>query len=195
MSHELLTTLLPAMEIAAFRRNPDGSFVLLAPHPAWFKRLIGDGTFPFLGHILEEAVQFWASGARGRRDWGPCAEQDETGREFHYKVTAVSTADGEYLLFQLDPESDRTREMLQRVRANALAAEYQSSAESATLIAVQHEVRRASTEIVDLLQRLLSASGGARTELASVLSKKCGQLANVVDMLVSSARPSETPKR
>lgn len=193
MNNELLPNLLQAMEIAAFQRRSDGTFVQLAPHPPWFQRLIGDATFAFLGHILEEAVQFWAIGAPGRRDWGPCAEEDEAGREFHYKVTAVAATDGQYLLFQLDPESDRTREMLQRVRANALAAAYQSSAESATLAAIQREVRRATKEIDDLLQQFLGASGGKRTELAEVLSKECGKLADAVDMLASSARPSQAP--
>jgi hypothetical protein len=192
MSNDPLTTLLPAMEIAAFQRRPDGTFVLLAPHPAWFQRLIGDGMFPFLGHILEEAQQFWASGAQGRRDWGPCAEEDEAGRQFHYKVTALAAGDAQYVLFQLDPESDRTREMLQKVRANALAAEYQTSAERSTLLAVQREVRRATKEIDHLLQQFLSASGGKRGELAEVLSKKCGELADAVDMLAGSARPSES---
>lgn len=192
MSHDLLSTLLPAMEIAAFQRRSDGAFKLLAPHPAWFQRLMGDGTFPFLGHILEEALLFWESGAEGRRDWGPCADVDEAGREFHYKVTAVAGGDAQYLLFQLDPESDRTREMLQKVRANALAAEYHSSAERATLVAVQREVRRATKEIDDLLKQFLEAPGGKRTELANVLASKCGELADAVDMLVSSARPAES---
>src|SRR5687767_13317532 len=70
--------------------------------PPWFWRLATE-TFPFLGHILEEANEFWESEASGSREWGPCADTDESGREFHYKVIAVTVQGKAYLLFQLDP--------------------------------------------------------------------------------------------
>src|SRR5262249_22458651 len=114
------TSLLPALEIAAFERRKDGSFSPVAAPPAWFNRIIADGVFPFLGHILEEANQFWTSRAPGRRDWGPCAELDESGTEFHYIVSALTAGDRQYLVFQLDPGSDRMRQMLQQVRERAL---------------------------------------------------------------------------
>lgn len=189
MADQELTTLMPAMEIAAFRRRPDGAFAPLAPHPVWFAGLIADATFPFLGHILEEAVQFWESGATGRRDWGPCEEVDEAGRPFHYKVTALSAAGGQYLLFQLDPESDRMREALQRVRADALAATYQSSAEADTLLAVQSEVQRVTSEIGELARQIPGASSrGAQEKLASTLSERGDRLAEVVNMMVTSVQ-------
>lgn len=191
MGDELLTTLMPAMDLAAFSRQSDGTFRPLAPHPAWFDRLIADKTFPFLGHILEEALSFWEGGAPGRRDWGPCEEVDEAARPFHYKVIALNASGGHYLLFQLDPESDRTRQLLQKVRADALAATYQGSAETETLLAVQREVRRATSEIQEQLQRFVSAdSRETAAGLAEAVSAKCGRLAQGVDILVSSARPA-----
>jgi len=60
-----LTTLLPALDIAAFQRQPEGSFSPLAALPKWFERIVADGTFPFLGHILDEANEFWESRSAG----------------------------------------------------------------------------------------------------------------------------------
>ena len=123
MSDDLLKALLPALGIAAFERHIDGSFRALAPIPSWFERLAGDGTFPFLGHILEEAVRYWNKGEAKPRDWGPSAETDEAGHEFHYMVTALTVSGRSVLIFTLDSASDRLRQVLQRVRDQALAAE------------------------------------------------------------------------
>jgi hypothetical protein len=123
MSDDLLKALLPALGIAAFERHIDGSFRALAPIPRWFERLAGDGTFPFLGHILEEAVRYWNKGDAKPREWGPSAETDEMGREFHYMVSALTLAGRNVLIFSLDTASDRMRQVLQRVRDQALAAE------------------------------------------------------------------------
>ena len=57
----------------------------------------------------------------GAQDWGPCAEVDDHGKEFHYKVTAVQAEERQSLTFQIDRDSDRMREMLQKVREKALA--------------------------------------------------------------------------
>ena len=123
MSHEPLRDLLPALEIAAFQRRGDGAFLTLAEPPPWFRHLAADASFPFLGHILEEATQFWGSSEPGRREWGPCAEVDGTGHEFHYRVIALAAGGSQYLVFQLDTATVQMREILQRVRDQALAAE------------------------------------------------------------------------
>lgn len=121
MPDEPLSILLTALDIAAFERAADGGFVPLAPAPAWFARLSHDGTFPFLGHILDEARTFWDSRAEGVRQWGPCVEVKEDGREFHYLIKAVNMQTRAYLVFQLDESAERIREVLQKVRGNALA--------------------------------------------------------------------------
>jgi hypothetical protein len=131
MSDELLKTLVPALGIAAFERRPDGSFGALAPLPRWFERLAGDGTFPFLGHILEEATRYWNKEEAKPREWGPCAEVDEAGHEFHYLVMALTVAGRKYLVFQLDRASDEMRQVLQKVRDQALAAEQRADADAA----------------------------------------------------------------
>ncbi|MGC4081358.1 MAG: hypothetical protein QM736_04400 [Vicinamibacterales bacterium] len=79
-------------------------------------------TFPFLGHILEEATAFWKRGMAGRADWGPVAEVDHDGHEYHYIVTALIADGRQYLVFQLDPGAERMREVLQKVRSEALSA-------------------------------------------------------------------------
>ena len=112
--------LLTALEIAAFARVQQSAFRPLATPPAWFGRLSRDGTFPFLGDILEEAEAFWVSGQEGSRQWGPCAEVAEDGREFHYLVKALTADQHAYLVFQLDEGAERLREVLQKVRADGL---------------------------------------------------------------------------
>lgn len=123
MIDNALSTLLTALDLAAFERNAQGGFQSLAPPPAWLTRLSHDGTFPFLGHILEEANAFWNSGADGLREWGPCAEVDENGREFHYLVKAVRVDIRTYLVFQVDEGAERLQRVLQKVRSDALAVE------------------------------------------------------------------------
>jgi hypothetical protein len=121
MTDEALATLLTALDIAAFGRVQAGGFRPLATPPAWFGRLTRDGTFPFLGHILDEAEAFWISGEEGSRQWGPCVDLGEDGREFHYLVKALTANQRAFLVFQLDEGAERVREVLQKVRADALA--------------------------------------------------------------------------
>ena len=123
MTDDTLSTLLTALDIAAFERGVEGSFQSLAPLPKWFGRLPRDGTFPFLGHILEEANVFWTTRLNGAREWGPCAEVDERGEEFHYRVKALRVDARTYLVFQLDEGAERLRQVLQKVRSDALAQE------------------------------------------------------------------------
>jgi hypothetical protein len=121
MTDNALSTLLTALDVAAFEPDAEGGFQPLAPLPSWFAGLSRDGTFPFLGHILEEARVFWNSGADGLREWGPCAEVDDSGREFHYLVKALRVNTRAYLVFQVDEGAERLRRVLQRVRSDALA--------------------------------------------------------------------------
>jgi hypothetical protein len=123
MNDDVLASVLHAVGVAAFERKDDGSFVAVAPPPPWFAGLSSDGTFPFLGHVLEEAVAFWNARRTGAREWGPCAEVDANGREFHFMVTAVADDRTHYLLFRLDSGSDRMQALLQQVRNRALDAE------------------------------------------------------------------------
>jgi hypothetical protein len=110
------------LDIAAFEREPAGGFRSLAPMPAWFMRVSRDGTLPFLGHILEEAHVFWDAAAEGVREWGPCADVDEAGKEFHYRVKALRVGASAYMVLQIDDGADRLRELLQKVRNDALIA-------------------------------------------------------------------------
>ncbi len=120
MSDNALSTLVTALGLAAFERDAEGGFQSLAPVPPWFKGLSRDGTFPFLGHILEEANIFWNAGADGLYEWGPCADQDGSGREFHYLVKALRIDKRAYLVFQIDEGAERLRQVLQKVRSDAL---------------------------------------------------------------------------
>jgi hypothetical protein len=193
MSDDLVTKLLPAMDIAAFKRSPEGSFALIAPPPRWFAGLVDDTTFPFLGHILEEATTFWQRGTTGCREWGPCAEVNEVGREFHYRVLAVNAEAGQFLVFELDSGADRMREVLQKVREQALANP--ASDVQVRLSRVQHVVRRTSDRIQELLRPLL-ASGlrDPQFELWKKLSAVCDELTTTVDALASSGKDDSVSK-
>jgi hypothetical protein len=177
MSNDRLPELLSAIDLAAFERRRDGSFRSIAPPPSWFARLSGDPTFPFLGHILEEAMQFWSARIAGKREWGPCAEVDEHGKQFHYRVVAVNSADTAYLLFALDGGSEEMRDVLQRVRQQMLDAEQ-----------AHGEIRRAAGELRALAGAITaSASDESRHALASSLSEKCDDLLRRVDALVTKS--------
>jgi hypothetical protein len=186
MSDELLKSLLPALGMAAFERREDGSFAALAPPPAWFARLTSDATFPFLGHILEEAAQFWTRGASGRADFGPAAEVDASGREFHYIVSALVVGKTSILVFQLDTGSDRLREVLQKVRDNELGRETTLRARAA-LSSVQREVRERGEEMHEQLRRLLgTAPNDEQFKIWQGLSAQCDELMARVDKLARS---------
>lgn len=174
MNDEPLKTLLPALDIAAFKRDADGAFAPIAPPPPWFTRL-ADVTFPFLGHILEEANEFWRSSLPGACAFGPCAEVDETGREFHYTVRALTLArsGSQFLVFELDHGSDQLRETLQKARDQALALDKTRVSQSR----LASDIRRSGKEILQLLHHL-SASGpdAAQAELLVTLRTKCSTL-------------------
>jgi hypothetical protein len=190
MSDPLLTSLLPALEIAAFARSADGSFSTAAPIPAWFERLVKDTTFPFLGHILEEAEQFWSGGSQGFQEFGPCAEVDESGREFHYKVIAVSTAGLQYLLFQPDPATDRIRDVLQKARERSLGAG--DSRTTAALALLQKEAQLAATEIGALLEQIRRARPHQEESKAlDDIAARCERLRNCVTSVTALASTRE----
>jgi hypothetical protein len=177
---ELLTTLMPAMQIALFERRPDGSFAPLAPPPTWFAHLASE-TFPFLGHILDEANRFWAGRLPGSREWGPCTELDERGREFHYRVTALTAGDRQYLVFQIDQGSERVREVLQQVRERALAAEQHPDVDPAYSL-LRQQVRIAGDAMQELVSRLIDAHPtDVQREILTTLSAHCQDLRRAAD--------------
>src|SRR6476646_1202450 len=111
-----ITPILSALEIAAFERRPDGSFVSLVPVPEWFSVLGKDQTFPFLGTFLEDARIHWASSPSGRLRSGLCSETDDYGREFHFEVSAIVLAGRNLLVFELAPALEGMRLALQKAR-------------------------------------------------------------------------------
>jgi hypothetical protein len=174
MTDDLLTTLLPALDVAAFKRDAGGSFTPIAPPPPWFTRL-ADVTFPFLGHILDDANEFWRSGRPGTCAFGPCAEVDETGREFHYTVKAIMVAPSgnQFLVFELDRGSEQLREVLQKAREQTLALD--SNRENQSRSAA--DIRRTGREILQLLHQLsASSTNTAQAELLTALRAKCSAL-------------------
>ena len=177
--------LLRAIDIAAFRREPDGSFTPVAPPPAWFGRLVRDPTFPFLGHVLEDASAFWVAGEEGFREFGPCADVNEDGREFLYRVLAVTAAGASYLLFRLDPDAERLRDVLQTVREKALAESTELGPDTGVL---RNVVRVRGEDIHGLLRRVLgTAPTPEQRELWNAISSALDSMMARVDALASHA--------
>ena len=186
MSDDILKALLPALDLAVFERRHDGSFTSITDRPAWFGRLVADPTFPFLGHILEEANQFWRSGQPGREEWGPVAEVDQSGEEFHYKVTAVATDEAQFLIFALDRGSDQMRNVLQKVRTDMLADEQRAGAaaiERRTHIA---ELRRSADQF---RAALIDANKKALDDRFAPLASSGNDLLTAIDAIVQATRP------
>ena len=183
-----LKALLLAIDIAAFRREPDGSFTPVAPLPAWFGRLMRDPTFPFLGHILEDAAEFWSRGEEGFGEFGPCADVNEAGREFHYRVVAVTASATSYLLFRLDPDAERLRDVLQTVREKALVESTLPIADAGVL---RNVVRVRGEDIHGLLRRVLgTAPTPEQRELWGAISSALDSMMARVDALASNpSRP------
>jgi hypothetical protein len=149
--------------------------------------------------VLEEANAFWDKKTAGAEEWGPCAEVDDTGREFHYKVLAVTAGGAQFLLFELDTASDRIREVLQKARDKALG---NSDADPAAVAAAERDVRRAGSEMRDLLRRLAAtAPTPAQRALIEELSGKCDLLVAGIESAVRWSPLSEiairlrTPRR
>ncbi len=184
MGDELLAGLLHTMGVAVFERRPDGAFVSVTEPPPWFSAMKSDATFPFLGHILSEATEFWDRHVVGAQDWGPCAEVDDHGKEFHYKVTAVQAEERQYLTFQLDRDSDRMREMLQKVRDKALA----EGTRAKRTTAAASEARRTGTDLYDLLGRLRATGlSQAQNDIVAELTDVCDELLMSVERVARSS--------
>jgi hypothetical protein len=180
MTEGPLSDLIQAMGVAVFERLPDGTFRSVTPAPAWFAPLAADGTFPFLGHILEEASDFWQSGRAGREDYGPCAEVDDRGREFHYTISAVSAGERRYLWFALDPASDRMRTALQRARETALRAE--AALKGASDRSAHEAVAEAAAQIKSLVLQLAPAEmPGQQRAIVQALLEVSERLVYAVD--------------
>jgi hypothetical protein len=184
VTDDLPKALLPAMNVAVFTCAADGSFLPLAPPPPWFSRL-ADVTFPFLGHILEEARAFWRSGVPGSREYGPCAEEDTDGTEFHYRVKALTTADkSQFLVFELDRGSDRLRDALQTAREQALAREQHGARQRLAA----EEIRRTADEMLQLLNEIPIDSGGPPRGLIDAMNAKCEALKGMADAIVEESQ-------
>ncbi|MFN7913894.1 MAG: hypothetical protein U0Q55_01045 [Vicinamibacterales bacterium] len=180
---QALATVAGSLGIAAFSRQPDGGFAPLGPPPEWFVRVTSGDTFPFLGHILEEASAFWQRGTQGRADWGPVAEVDEQGREYHYIVTALTVGTNQYLVFQLDAGAERMREVLQKVRSEALSAEQ----DQASHRAASAELHKTTNEMKHLLAQVMRTDlTPQQLELVKGLSQQVLSLTNGIGKLIQS---------
>ena len=124
MSDDALQAVVTALDIGIFEQGADGAFISVGTPPAWMAAFSRNPTFPFLGSFLPQARQFWSEPRADRLTWGPCAEVDPEGREFHFTVSAVSLPDRKFLVFELDRHAESMRALLQKAREQALAAQH-----------------------------------------------------------------------
>ncbi len=134
MNADALAAVVSALEIGIFEQGPDGGFSSLGTPPAWMAAFNRNPTFPFLGSFLPQAQQFWSEPRVDRLTWGPCAEVDPDGREFHFTVTALSLPGRKILVFELDRHAEPMRAVLQKAREQALAHGRQTSAHAADTV-------------------------------------------------------------
>jgi hypothetical protein len=121
MSTDALQAVVSALEIGIFEQTRDGAFASVGTPPAWMAAFSRNPSFPFLGSFLTQAQQFWSEPRADRLMWGPCAEVDPEGREFHFTVSALSLPDRKILVFELDRSAEPMRALLQKAREQALA--------------------------------------------------------------------------
>ena len=127
------TSLLPALDMAAFERHGDGSFRLLGAAPAWLQQLWPDvgipgkalhpgNVFLFLDHFLEEADVCWMHQHEGERiTSGPWTETGPNGHEWALEAVALFTDGRPLLLIQFPTTDHRTlRRILQESRQQGL---------------------------------------------------------------------------
>ena len=117
---------------------------------------------------------------------------DAAGAEFHYTVTAVTVEYNQYLCFQLDPGSDRIRDVLQKVREQALAEgdDLHAGATVEQLASAEQKVQQAADDLHLLVRRLLGEDpADARLEPWKSVSAACDELVRRVDKLVRAASP------
>ena len=126
-------SLLPALDMAAFERQADGSFQLLGTAPAWLRQLWPDVALPgkalypgeaflFLDHFLEEADVCWMHRQEGERiASGPWTETGPQGHEWPLEAVALFTDGRPLLLIQFPTTDHRTlRRILQESRQQGL---------------------------------------------------------------------------
>ena len=116
-----LEAAISALEIGVFAQDGDGAFVSVGPVPDWMSAFARNPSFPFLGAFLGQARHFWSQPQTGRLTWGPGVELDALGQEFHFLVSAVSHPEHKLLIFELDRSAAPIRDVLQKVREQALA--------------------------------------------------------------------------
>lgn len=121
MSSDALQAVVSALEIGIFEQSADGGFTSVGTAPAWMAAFGRNPTFPFLGSFLPEARHFWSEPRADRLTWGPCAEVDPEGREFHFTVSALSLPARKFLVFEIDRNAEPMRALLQKAREQALA--------------------------------------------------------------------------
>ena len=129
MKPELLEAVVRALEIGVFEQVADGAFTSVAPLPDWMRAFSQNPTFPFLGSFLIEARAFWTEPRDTRLTWGPCSEVDETGRTFHFRVSALSLPDHQFLVFELDHHAEELQGILQKAREVVLRRQSSPSRE------------------------------------------------------------------
>ena len=181
MNEEVLSALLPALGFAVFVRGADNSFTPITPPPSWFTRL-GNVTFPFLGHILEEANQFWDGGARRTAGVGPVrgGGSQRQGVPLQSHRPDRRRADSA-CCFISTPNRIASAKCCPRSERESLATEQSRNATSMSAM----EVRLIREEIHRILGKLLGTNATeVQIELLRKLSSRCDELALGTERLI-----------
>jgi hypothetical protein len=155
--NDLLAKLLCALDLVVVEREPNHTFYVLTPAPAWFTRAFdvapaGEqralaGAFPFLDDFIHQATGAWAAGPHASIVSGPFSV-DVDGEGLLLRATAL-TMDGRALLVldRLTGAAD-ARPMLQKARERMLEGE-ETARRIAALQAPAVALERAVAAMVD----------------------------------------------
>jgi len=187
MINDLLARLLRALDLVVVEREPNHTFYVLTPEPAWFTRAFdvapaGEqralaGAFPFLDDFIHQAAGAWAAGPHASIVSGPFSV-DADGEDLLLRATAL-TIDGRALLVieRLTGAAD-ARPMLQKARERMLEGE-----ETARRIAALSAPATALNEAVTAIQ---SADHGPDVRaIVDALHDASAQLKDAIATLTS----------
>jgi hypothetical protein len=131
----------------------------------------------------------------GRLKSGRCAEVDETGREFHFEVSAITVEGRQFLLFERASEAEEVRDVLQKARELALERESLGRALDELRAAVTvlgpagREVQSSTRAILDVVDRLADTEPSpVQQSLLQELRGASAYLQASVDAMVRTSR-------
>ena len=171
-----LSDLFYALNFAAMEMKPDGRFFLLGKGPDWIHHFCGDNVsnecrmepvcmFGFLDNFIETAKTFWKKKKVGCIKSGIWIEEDESGKEFMYEATAVTTINKCILIIAQDQYAFKEKKALIQ-KGRKLALDYHN------LQKTEREIHQDKNELEERVKERTSELESANLKLARELKMR-----------------------